>query len=74
MKMVMVLIALTAMAVVAYGGMISRKIARIERLIKDFERRVNDVAEAGKVVNRDLRVTQQQVDEAIKRAKLQPNG
>lgn len=69
MKMVMVLIALTAMAVVAYGGMIARKIARIERLIKDFERRVNDVAEAGKVVNRDLRVTQEQVNEAIKRIK-----
>lgn len=46
------------------------RITELESQISDLQRRIEDVAEAGKIVKRDLRVTQSQVDDAIKRAKL----
>lgn len=47
--------------------------ARIEELncrIDDLARRVESVAQAGMMLNNDLRVTQQQINDAKKRAKL----
>lgn len=46
------------------------KIRNLEERVRTLERREKDLTEAGKIVSKDLRVTQTQIDEAIKRAKL----
>ena len=64
------LIVLLAFAVTALGTSFNRRIERMQRDIKDLNRRIEDVADAGKTVNKDLRATQEQVNDAIRRAKL----
>ena len=64
------LIVLLALVMTALGTSYNRRIKRIQRDIEDLNQRIEDVADAGKTVNKDLRATQEQVNDAIRRAKL----
>lgn len=47
----------------------SAKIEELKCRIDDLSRRVENIAQAGMMLNKDLRVTQQQINDAKKRAK-----